>query len=67
MRKAIGSIEGYGYNSMGRPDLLLAPLMGKDRAAGVSDAEMYDLMCRFMLIWDCHVDHTKIMLGYSDY
>lgn len=67
MRKAIGSIEGYGYNSMGRPDLLLAPLMEKDRAAGVSDAEMYDLMCRFMLIWDCHVDHTKIMLGYSEY
>ncbi len=67
MRKAIGSIEGYGYNSMGRPDLLLAPLMEKDRAAGVSDAELYDLMCRFMLIWDCHVDHTKIMLGYSEY
>ena len=52
---------------MGRPDLLLAPLMEKDRAAGVSDAELYDLMCRFMLIWDCHVDHTKIMLGYSEY
>lgn len=67
MRKAIGSIEGYGYNSMGRPDLLLGPLLEKDRTAGSTDEELYDLMCRFMLIWDCHVDHEKIMSGYSDY
>ncbi len=67
MRKAIGSLEGYGYNSVGRPDLLIGPLLESDLAAGVSRDEMYDLMCRFMLIWDCHVDHDKVMAGYADY
>ncbi len=67
MRKAIGSIEGYGYNSVGRPDVLIAPLMENDRKNGATYDEMYDLMCRFMLIWDCHVDHDKIMSGYADY
>lgn len=67
MRKAIGSIEGYGYNSVGRPDVLIAPLMENDRKNGMTYDEMYDLMCRFMLIWDCHVDHDKVMSGYADY
>ena len=62
MRKALGSIEGYGYNSVGRPDLLIGPLIGNEKYD-----DMYDLMCRFMLIWDCHVDHDKIMAGYADY
>lgn len=62
MRKAMSSLEGYGFNSVGRPDLLVGKLIGDE-----SYDEMYDLMCRFMLIWDCHVDHEKIMSGYADY
>ena len=62
MRKAMSSLEGYGFNSVGRPDLLVGKLIGDE-----SYDEMYDLMCRFMLIWDCHVDHDKIMSGYADY
>ena len=54
MRKAMSSLEGYGFNSVGRPDLLVGKLIGDE-----SYDEMYDLMCRFMLIWDCHVDHEK--------
>ena len=67
MRKALGSLEGYGYNSMGRPDLLLFPLLEKSRETGESEEELYDLLCRFLLIWDCPVDRDKIMAGYGDY
>ena len=67
MRKAIGSIEGYGFNSMGRPDLMIGPMLENDHENGASRDEMYDLMCRFMLIRDCHVDHDKVMSGYSEY
>ncbi len=67
MRKAIGSIEGYGFNSVGRPDLMIGPMLENDHENGASRDEMYDLMCRFMLIRDCHVDHDKVMSGYSEY
>lgn len=56
MRKALGTLEGYGFSSMGRPDLLLASLYESDRAKGVSDDELRDLVARFLLIWDCTND-----------
>lgn len=67
MRKALGSIEGVGFNSMGRLDVLLYPLYLSDKERGVSDSEIYDLICKFLLIWDAHVDKSKKMQGYSDY
>lgn len=67
MRKALGSLEGYGYNSIGRPDLLLVKCLENSKVAGISDEEIYDYICRFMLIWDCHVDREQIMSGYADY
>lgn len=63
MRKALGSLEGYGYNSIGRPDLLLEKFLDNSSSA----EQNYDDMRRFMLIWDCHVDRDKIMSGYADY
>ena len=27
----------------------------------------YDLICRFLLIWDCHYDHDTKMIGYADH
>jgi formate C-acetyltransferase len=67
MRKALGSIEGVGFNSFGRVDVLLRDLYEKDRKRGVAEEELYDYICKFILIWDSHVDKTKIMSGYADY
>ena len=67
MRKAVGSIEGVGFNSFGRTDKLLAPLYEADIARGVKREEIYDLICRFILIWDSHVDRRRKMEGYADY
>lgn len=67
MRKVMGSLEGCGFNSMGRVDALLEPLYVSDREKGVTDEEIYDLICKFLIIWDSHVDKSKIMSGYADY
>lgn len=67
IRKALGTLEGYGFSSMGRPDVLLAPLYAADKANGVSDAEMLDLVSRFLLIWDCTNDRRKLSVDPADY
>lgn len=67
MRKALGSIEGVGFNSFGRVDLLLAECYENDRKRGVSDDEIFDLLCGFILIWDSHLDRSKQMAGNLDY
>ena len=67
MRKALGSIEGVGFNSIGRVDVQLYPLYLSDRSSGISDEEIYDNICKFLLIWDAHVDRTVVMTGYADY
>ncbi len=67
MRKALGSIEGYGFSSMGRPDVLLNKLYENDKANGVTDEEMFDLVCRFMLFWDCTNDRTQKFDGIVSY
>ncbi len=67
IRKAVGTIEGIGYGSMGRVDVLLAPLYDNDKKNGVSDEEIYDLVCLFLTIWDAHIDKSKKMTGYADY
>ncbi len=66
-RKAIGSLEGVGFNTFGRFDKLLTTLYEHDRENGVSEEEIYDDICRFMLLWDCHVDKSVIMTNYADY
>ena len=29
--------------------------------------EAYELVCQFLLIWDCHYDHDMKMAGYADH
>ena len=67
MRKALGSLEGVGFNTFGRPDVLLKDLYEQDMAKGISKEELYDAVCRFMLIWDCAVDRREKMTGWNDY
>jgi len=60
IRKALGSLEGYGFSSMGRPDVLLADLYENDKSRGVTDEEMLDLVSRFLLVWDCTNDRRVL-------
>lgn len=61
LRKALGALEGVGFNSFGRADVLLAPLYEKDRQKGVSEEELLELTCKFLLIWDCALDTRKLL------
>lgn len=63
IRKALGALEGVGFNSFGRVDVLLAPLYEADIQRGVSREDLYELVCKFLLIWDCTLDKTKIVDG----
>ena len=67
MRTVLGSLEGVGFNSFGRVDVLLAPLYENDKKRGVSDEEIYDDIIKFLLIWEAHVDKSVIMEGVMDY
>ena len=59
IRKALGALEGVGFSSFGRVDVLLAPLYENDIARGVSQEDMLDDLCKFLLIWHCTMDQSK--------
>ena len=68
MRKAASSLEGIGFNTFGRPDVELLPFYEADLAAGrLTKDEAYDLICRFLLSFDCNYDHDMKMVGYADH
>lgn len=68
LRKAFGSLEGVGPNTFGRPDKDLFPLYEKDIAEGrLTKEEAYDLISKFLLLWDCHYDHDMKMVNYADH
>ncbi len=68
MRKAVGSLEGIGPNTFGRVDLDLYPFYAADIKAGsITREAAYELICRFLITWDCHYDHDMKMVGYSDH
>lgn len=68
LRTAHGSLEGVGPNTFGRidKDLISFYLSDIDRNALTPD-EAYDLVCRFLITWDCHYDHDMPMSGYADH
>lgn len=68
LRTAMGSLEGAGPNTFGRLDKDLFPFYAADLASGATTSEKaYELICQFLLIWDCHYDHDMIMAGYADH
>ena len=52
LRKALGSLEGIGFSSFGRVDVLLAPLYEADLARGVTHEELLADTELFMLYFD---------------
>ena len=67
LRKALGTIEGVGFNSFGRVDTILNPLYQKDLARGVSEEEMLDCVCRFLIVWDSMLDTRQKMESFWEY
>lgn len=67
LRKALGALEGMGFNSFGRVDVLLAPLYENDLRRGVSHEALLELVTKFLLIWNCTLDRSKKMEGPYDY
>ena len=67
-RKTVGSLEGIGPNTFGRIDVDLYPFYKHDIENGIiTEAEAYDLICKFLLGFDCIYDHDKKMVGYADH
>ncbi len=68
MRTGLGSLEGVGPNTFGRLDMDLYPFYQHDIGAGILTKEQaYDLICKFLLIWDLHYDHDMKMVKYADH
>lgn len=68
LRTVMGSLEGVGPNTFGRVDKDLIPFYRHDIESGIlTPDEAYTLICRFLLIWDCHYDHDMLMEGYADH
>ena len=68
LRTAMGSLEGAGPNTFGRLDRDLIAFYRSDLEEGrLTFDEAYDLVCQFLLIWDCHYDHDMLMEGYADH
>lgn len=68
LRTVTGSLEGVGPNTFGRLDKDLWPFYQRDLEEGrMTKEEAYDLICRFLLIWDCHYDRDATMEGYADH
>ncbi|MBR5140404.1 MAG: hypothetical protein IKV16_05035, partial [Clostridia bacterium] len=57
-----------GPNTFGRLDKDLFPFYISDIKSGqITKDEAYTLICKFLLIWDCHYDHNMKMVGYADH
>jgi len=68
MRKAIGTLEGVGPNTFGRLDYDLYPFYKNDVEQGVlTEDDAYSLICKFLLVWDCHYDHDMKMVTYAEH
>ncbi len=68
MRKALGSLEGVGPNTFGRIDLDLYPFYKSDIEKGIiTKDEAYDLIAKFIVMFDMHYDHDMLMAGYADH
>lgn len=68
LRETAASLEGVGISSLGRPDKYLSKLYQNDIASGtLTRDEAYDLICKFLLIWDCRHDRNKEFHGGSEH
>lgn len=68
LRKAVGALEGVGLNTFLRLDVDLYPFYERDIKEGrLTKEEAYDLIARFLVVWDSHYNQDSTMIGYSDH
>lgn len=68
LTKVIGGLEGVNLTAMGRYDVLLEPFYRRDIDLGrFTKEEIYDLICEFLLVFHCHMDHDEKHQGTHNY
>lgn len=67
MREMMAYVDGLCCNALGRPDAWLIDLYRRDLEAGrLTETEARDLVARFMILSDCHIDGFSIVDGAAD-
>ena len=67
MREVMAYVDGLCCNALGRPDAWLIDLYRRDLKEGrITEAEARDLVSRFMIISDCHIDGFAIINSGAD-
>ena len=67
MREIPSYVDGLASFALGRPDAWLIDLYRKDLANGTLDeAEARDLVARWLVVADCHLDSAREIDAYSD-
>ena len=67
MREIPSYVDGLASFSLGRPDAWLIDLYRKDIASGaLTEEEAHDLVARWLIVSDEHMDSRRTINGYSD-
>ena len=67
MREIPSYVDGLASFALGRPDAWLIGLYRKDLADGtLTEAEARDLVARWLVVADCHLDTAREIDAYSD-
>lgn len=67
LREMMAYADGLCCNALGRPDAWLIDFYRRDLAAGrLTEAEARDLVAKFMIHSDCHLDGFAIIDGAAD-
>jgi len=67
MREIMAYVDGLCCHALGRPDAWLIDFYRRDLAEGrLTEAEARDLVSRFMIHADCHLDGFAIVNGGAD-
>ena len=67
MREMMAYVDGLCCNALGRPDAWLIDFYRRDLAEGrLTEEEARDLVAKFMIHSDCHIDGFAIINGAAD-
>lgn len=67
MREMMAYVDGLCCNALGRPDAWLIDFYRRDIAEGrLEEAEARELVAKFMIASDCHIDGFAVVNGGAD-
>lgn len=68
VREILSYVDGLAIYALGRVDFALLDLYENDlKAERLTKEEAYDLICRFLLVAECHYDGMWTVEGYSEH